>query len=52
MPCAFTRGIDMHVTEKGDAMITTVVAAIVAVIVGIVLGFVIAKYVANAAAKK
>ena len=52
MPCAYERGIDMHVTEKGDAMITTVVAAIVAVIVGIVLGFVIAKYMANAAAKK
>jgi len=52
MPCAYVRGIDMHVTEKGDAMITTVVAAIVAVIVGIVLGFVIAKYMANAAAKK
>ena len=52
MPCAYAQGIDMHVIEKGDAMITTVVAAIVAVIVGIVLGFVIAKYVANAAAKK
>ena len=52
MPCAYAQGIDMHVIEKGDAMITTVVAAIVAVIVGIVLGFVIAKYMANAAAKK
>ena len=52
MPCAYARGIYVHVTEKGDAMITTVIAAIVAIIVGIVLGFVIAKYLANATAKK